>query len=73
MKYRIELEGDDVLDVLRCLECSGRTKTAVAVRDQYYAQLRASLRKLDDLGKGKKTAGFDEACRFMDGFFKEPK
>ena len=73
MKYQIELEGNDVLDILMCLECSGKTKTAVAVRDQYYAQLRASLRKLDDLGKGKKTAGFDEACRFLDGFLKEPK
>lgn len=73
MKYQIELEGDDVLDILMCLECSGKTKTAVAVRDQYYAQLRASLRKLDDLGKGKKTAGFDEACRVFNGFFKDGK
>ena len=34
MRYKIEIDGDVLLDILHWLENTGRYKDAVAIRDQ---------------------------------------
>lgn len=71
MRYKIEIDGDVLLDVLHWLENCGRYKDAVAIRDQYVAQHKA-LKRLDDLGKGvapQKSASAEEALKVFGDFF----
>lgn len=72
MRYKIEIDGDVLLDVLHWLENCGRYKDAVAIRDQYVAQHDQVLKRLDDLGKGvapQKSASAEEALKVFGDFF----
>ncbi len=63
MKFQIELSQEDVLHVLRWLESSGQTRLAVKVRDQYFAQLKAIDKALEQAQKTKPKEGFDKFFR----------
>lgn len=72
MRYKIEIDGEVLLDVLHWLENCGRYKDAVAIRDQYVAQHNQALKQLDDLGKGgapQKSASAEEALKVFGDFF----
>lgn len=72
MRYKIEIDGDVLLDVLHWLENTGRYKDAVAIRDQYVVQHNQELKRLDDLGKGgapQKSASAEEALKVFGDFF----
>lgn len=72
MRYKIEIDGDVLLDVLHWLENCGRYKDAVAIRDQYVAQHNQALKRFDDLGKGvapQKSASAEEALKVFGDFF----
>lgn len=72
MRYKIEIDGDVLLDVLHWLENAGRYKDAVAIRDQYVAQHNQALKRLDDLGKGvapQKSASAEDALKVFDDLF----
>lgn len=69
MRYKIEIDGEVLLDVLHWLENCGRYKDAVAIRDQYVAQHNQAL---NDLGKGvapQKSASAEEALKIFGDFF----
>ena len=63
MKFRIELEQEDILHILRWLESSGQTMLAVKVRDQYVAQRQAVDEALEQAAEKKPAEGFDEFFR----------
>lgn len=72
MRYKIEIDGDVLLDVFHWLENTGRYQAAVAIRDQYVVQQRQALKRLDDLGKGaspQKSASAEEALKVFGEFF----
>ena len=72
MRYKIEIDGDVLLDVLHWLENTGRYKDAVGIRDQYVRQHKQELKRLDALGKGvasQKSASAEEALRVFGDFF----
>lgn len=72
MRYKIEIDGDVLLDVLHWLENTGRYQDAVAIRDQYVAQHNQELKRFDDLGKGvalQKSASAEEALKVFGDFF----
>lgn len=71
MRYKIEIDGDVLLDVLHWLENTGRYQDAVAIRDQYVAQHNQELKRFDDLGKGvalQKSASAEEALKVFGDF-----
>lgn len=72
MRYKIEIDGEVLLDVLHWLENCGRYKDAVAIRDQYVKQQQQALKRPDDLGKGvasQKSASAEEALKVFGDFF----
>lgn len=72
MRYKIEIDGDVLLDVLHWLENTGRYKDAVDIRDQYVRQHDQALKRLDALGKGatsQKSASAEEALKVFSDFF----
>ena len=72
MRYKIEIDGDVLLDVLHWLENTGRYQAAVAIRDQYVVQQRQALTRLNDLGKGaspQKSTSAEEALKVFGEFF----
>ena len=72
MRYKIEIDGEVLLDVLHWLENTGRYKDAVVIRDQYVAQHNQARKRLDDLGKGvasQKSASAEEALKVFGDFF----
>ena len=72
MRYKIEIDGDVLLDVLHWLENTGRYKDAVGIRDQYVRQHKQELKRLDALGKGvasRKSASAEEALKVFGDFF----
>lgn len=72
MRYKIEIDGDVLLDVLHWLENTGRYKDAVGIRDQYVRQHSQALKRLDALGKSatsQKSASAEEALKVFSDFF----
>lgn len=72
MRYKIEIDGDVLLDVLHWLENTGRYKDAVDIRDQYVRQHDQALKRLDALGEGiasQKSASAEEALKVFEDFF----
>lgn len=72
MRYKIEIDGDVLLDVLHWLENTGRYKDAVGIRDQYVRQHNQALKRLDALGEGiasQKSASAEEALKVFEDFF----